>query len=140
TPERLSELDEVNRYVNRIIRPATDYELFGVNERWILPREQGDCEDYALLKRKILVERGWPVSSLLMTVVRDELGEGHAVPAARTPQEDLPLAHHVHEVQLWYLKPYESILRQSSLDPQLWVSLNPQAYSPAATAVVRDRN
>src|SRR5690606_35324140 len=88
TPERLSELDEVNRYVNRRIRPTTDQELFGVTERWVIPTDQGDCEDYALLKRKILIERGWPPSSLLMTVVRDELGEGHAVLTARTAQGD----------------------------------------------------
>lgn len=140
TPQHLSELDEVNRYVNRKIRPATDYEIFGVNERWIIPTGQGDCEDYALLKRKILIERGWPPSALLMTVVRDELGEGHAVLTARTAQGDFILDNKVDEVMLWYLKPYEFIMRQSFLNPKVWVSLNPQAYSPAAIAVVRNRN
>lgn len=140
TPERLSELDEVNRYVNRRIRPTTDQELFGVTERWVIPTDQGDCEDYALLKRKILIERGWPPGSLLMTVVRDELGEGHAVLTARTAQGDFILDNKVDEVLLWYMKPYEYIMRQSFLDPKVWVSLNPQAYSPAAIAVVRDRN
>jgi len=140
TPERLSELDEVNRYVNKLIRPATDYELFGVTERWVLPTEKGDCEDYALLKRKILIERGWPSSALLMTVVRDELGEGHAVLTARTAQGDFILDNKVDEVMLWYMKPYEYIMRQSFLDPKVWVSLNPQAYSPAAIAVVRNRD
>ena len=138
-PEHLSELDEVNRYVNRIIRPATDYELYGVNELWVIPTDRGDCEDYALLKRKILIERGWPVSSLLMTVVRDELGEGHAVLTARTAQGDFILDNKVDEVMLWYMKPYEYIMRQSFLNPRVWVSLNPQAYSPAAIAVARDR-
>lgn len=140
TPERLSELDEVNRYVNRRIRPATDQELFGVTERWVIPTDQGDCEDYALLKRKILIERGWPPSSLLMTVVRDELGEGHAVLTARTAQGDFILDNKVDEVMLWYMKPYEYIMRQSFLDPKVWVSLNPQAYSPAAIAVVRNQD
>jgi predicted transglutaminase-like cysteine proteinase len=140
TPERLSELDEVNRYVNRKIRPATDYELYGVNEKWTLPTDRGDCEDYALLKRKILIERGWPPSALLLTVVRDELGEGHAVLTARTAQGDFILDNKVDEVMLWYMKPYEYIMRQSFLDPRVWVSLNPQAYSPAAIAVVRNRH
>jgi len=139
TPERLSELDEVNRYVNRLVRPATDQELFGVTERWVIPTDKGDCEDYALLKRKILIERGWPSSALLMTVVRDELGEGHAVLTARTLQGDFILDNKVDEVMLWYMKPYEYIMRQSFLDPNVWVSLNPQAYSPAAIAVVRNR-
>ena len=82
--ERLKELDEVNRAVNKEIAPATDLEVYGVNEYWTLPRTRGDCEDYALQKRHNLVTKGWPVSALLMTVVRDEKGEGHAVLTART--------------------------------------------------------
>ena len=82
--ERLKELDEINRAVNKEIAPATDLEVYGVNEYWTLPRTRGDCEDYALLKRHNLVAKGWPVSSVLMTVVRDEKGEGHAVLTART--------------------------------------------------------
>lgn len=140
TPERLSELDEVNRHVNRLIQPATDLELYGVTERWLVPVSRGDCEDYAILKRQILIKRGWPPSALLLTVVRDELGEGHAVLTARTAQGDFILDNKVDAVKLWYLTPYEFIMRQSFLDPKVWVSLNPQAYSPAAIAVVRNRN
>lgn len=139
TPERLSELDEINRYVNRAIQPATDLELYGTTERWVIPISRGDCEDYALLKRQVLIRRGWPPSALLMTVVRDELGEGHAVLTARTAQGDFVLDNKVDAVKLWYLTPYEYVMRQSFLDPKVWVSLNPQAYSPVSIAVVRGR-
>ena len=64
TPERLSELDEVNRGVNQAIEPATDMEVYGVSEYWTIPTNRGDCEDFALLKRKDLIERGWPARSL----------------------------------------------------------------------------
>ncbi|MBN9246231.1 MAG: transglutaminase-like cysteine peptidase, partial [Hyphomicrobium sp.] len=84
TPQSLSELDEVNRGVNHEIEPATDMEVYGVVEYWTLPKTRGDCEDYALLKRHRLIARGWPSSVLLMTVVRDEKNEGHAVLTART--------------------------------------------------------
>ena len=84
TPERLSELDAVNRAVNHEIEPVTDLEIYGQTEYWTIPTTRGDCEDYALLKRKRLIARGWPASALLMTVVRDERGEGHAVLTART--------------------------------------------------------
>ena len=60
TPERLSELDEINRAVNRDVEPATDMEIYGVNEMWTLPKGRGDCEDFALLKRQELLKRGWP--------------------------------------------------------------------------------
>ena len=39
----------------------------------------GDCEDYVLLKRRMLIQSGWPREALLVTVVRNERDEGHAV-------------------------------------------------------------
>ena len=85
SPLRQRELDEINRVVNQEITPETDLEHYGVNEYWTVPTDgRGDCEDYALLKRHKLMQLGWPSSALLMTVVTDESGEGHAVLTART--------------------------------------------------------
>ena len=50
------------------------------------------------MKRKRLMARGWPTSSLLITVVRDEMGEGHAVLTVRTMQGDFILDNKVDEV------------------------------------------
>lgn len=139
TPERLSELDEINRGVNRTIAPATDAEIYGVSEYWTIPADRGDCEDYALLKQKLLMARGWPMSSLLLTVVRDEKGEGHAVLTARTAQGDFVLDNKVEEVRLWSKSAYQFIMRQSYLDPRVWVSLDAtQGAAPAALAGVRN--
>jgi predicted transglutaminase-like cysteine proteinase len=137
TPERLSELDQVNRTVNREIEPATDMEIYGVNELWTIPTKRGDCEDFALLKRKILIEHGWPSSSLLMTVVRDEKNEGHAVLTARTTQGDFILDNKIESVKLWNQTPYHYVMRQSYIDPKIWVSLD-GAYpsTPGAMAGV----
>ena len=139
TPARLSELDEVNRYVNRTVQPITDLEHYGVAEYWTLPKDgKGDCEDYALLKRHLLLERGWPISSLLMTVVRDEKGEGHAVLTARTAQGDYVLDNKAEEVRLWYQTPYEFVMRQSYLNTRAWISLDPTDTSaPLAIAGVK---
>jgi predicted transglutaminase-like cysteine proteinase len=134
TPERLKELDDVNRAVNKAIAPATDLEVYGVNEYWTLPRTRGDCEDYALLKRHNLIRRGWPVSALLMTVVRDEKGEGHAVLTARTVQGDFILDNKTDEVRPWNKTPYDYIMRQSYLNPHVWVALDTRP-SPPATAL-----
>ncbi|MCB1505977.1 MAG: transglutaminase-like cysteine peptidase [Hyphomicrobiaceae bacterium] len=122
-PERLSELDAINRTVNRAIKPLTDMEVYGVTEYWTLPTSAGDCEDYALLKRKMLMQRGWPASSLLMTVVRDERGEGHAVLTARMAQGDYVLDNKVDGVKLWHQTPYQFVMRQSYLNPKVWVAL-----------------
>lgn len=134
TPERLSDLDEVNRSVNRAIKPMTDLELYGVSEYWTLPvANKGDCEDYALMKRQVLMQRGWPASALLMTVVRDEKGDGHAVLTARTAQGDFVLDNKVDDVKLWNKTGYEFVMRQSFIDPRIWVSLDPaQATVPSS--------
>ena len=138
TPERLSELDTINRAVNRAIAPATDMEIYGQAEYWTIPTARGDCEDYALLKRKRLMARGWPASALLMTVVRDEKGEGHAVLTARTLQGDFILDNKIDEVKAWHRTRYEFIMRQSYLNTQIWMSLDPsEATSSLAIAGVR---
>lgn len=131
--ERLRELDDVNREVNKAITPATDLEVYGVNEYWTLPRTKGDCEDYALLKRHDLLKKGWPVGSLLLTVVRDEKGEGHAVLTARTLQGDFILDNKIEEVRLWSQTPYEFVMRQSYINPRVWVALDMRQGPPATS-------
>lgn len=121
----LAVLDSVNRSVNRAISPSTDLELYGVAEYWTIPGSGGDCEDYAILKRRILIKRGWPSSALLLTVVRDENGEGHAVLTARTAQGDFVLDNKVDDVLLWHDTPYEYVMRQSYLNAQVWMALDP---------------
>lgn len=135
TPERLSELDEVNRTVNAAIAPVTDMEAYGVEEYWTLPQTSGDCEDYVLLKRQWLMARGWPDSALLVTVVRDEHGDGHAVLTARTTQGDFILDNKVGEVRIWSATPYQFVMRQSYVNPRAWVSLEETVHDrPVVTA------
>ncbi len=133
-PNRLSELDHVNRRVNAEIAPATDLELYGVVEYWTLPNTSGDCEDYALLKRQILMNRGWPASALLMTVVRDDQGDGHAILTVRTAQGDFILDNKVSDIKLWHQTGYKFVMRQSYVDPRLWMSLATDAHDRGAPA------
>ncbi|MFM9937956.1 MAG: transglutaminase-like cysteine peptidase [Hyphomicrobiaceae bacterium] len=127
---RMSELDAINRHVNRTIIATSDLELYGETERWVIPKTHGDCEDYALLKRQLLMARGWPASALLMTVVRDEKGEGHAVLTARTAQGDFILDNKVDDIKAWHKVPYAYVMRQSYIDPRVWVSLDPKDAKP----------
>lgn len=126
TPERLAELDAVNRRVNHEIEPATDLEVYGQTEYWAIPVTRGDCEDYALLKRQRLIKAGWPVGALLMTVVYDEKGEGHAVLTARMSHGDLILDNKHDEMKLWSKTGYTFVMRQSYIDPKVWLSLEPK--------------
>lgn len=133
-PARLNEVDELNRRINAAIAPATDQELYGVQEYWTLPTTTGDCEDYALLKRHLLIAKGWPPSALLMTVVRDERGDGHAVLTVRTAQGDFILDNKVSDIKLWHQTGYKFVMRQSFVDPRLWMSLAPDAPDRSAAA------
>jgi predicted transglutaminase-like cysteine proteinase len=116
-------VNEVNLYVNKTIIPATDMEVYGKEEYWAYPTTAGDCEDFALLKRRILIQRGFSPSNLLMTVVRKPDGEGHAILTLRTAQGDYELDNLSDEVKLWYQTPYSYIKRQASYNAGRWVTI-----------------
>lgn len=125
------QLVDVNDHVNAIVEPATDLELYGVEEWWTYPIDnRGDCEDYVLLKRKLLLEKGWPASALLITVVRDEFGDGHAVLTVTTSAGDLILDNQNPDIHLWSETPYGFLMRQSARDPNMWVSLRDGRHRP----------
>ena len=133
----LAELDRVNRQVNAEIAPVTDMELYGVEDYWTLPTNgRGDCEDYALLKRQRLMRAGWPASALLMTVVFDEKKEGHAVLTARTADGDFILDNKINDIKLWNKSAYQFVMRQSYLNPRVWMSLDPKRAAPSVPVPV----
>lgn len=130
--DQLAELDRVNRKVNREIEPVSDKDLYGVTEFWTIPTSgKGDCEDYVLLKRHLLLQSGWPASALLITVVLDEKSEGHAVLTARTASGDYVLDNKIDDMKVWHQTPYRFIMRQSYLNPRLWMTLDPKEASPS---------
>jgi len=60
-------------------------EHWSVIDQWDYPSDgKGDCEDFALFKCKILIGEGFPRQALLMTVVKDEHNEGHAILTVKT--------------------------------------------------------
>lgn len=137
TEERWRDLLEVNSFVNHVVIPATDLDFYRREEVWTLPETYGDCEDYVLLKRKWLVERGWATGSLLVTVVFDEVGDGHAVLLVRTSYGDLVLDNKTDEIHGWYDTAYRFVKRQSVSDPNRWVSLGDPRWTAQSTAAPR---
>jgi predicted transglutaminase-like cysteine proteinase len=121
---RWKELLRVNTNVNREIEPETDEDQWGVVERWSFPTTgRGDCEDYVLEKRERLISQGWPRQALLVTVVRDHKGDGHAVLTVRTDRGDFILDNQNPKVLLWTKTGYQYIKRQAQDNPNRWVSL-----------------
>jgi predicted transglutaminase-like cysteine proteinase len=92
TGQRMEELRQVNGHVNSTIVEVSDMEQYGREDVWTLPVSgKGDCEDFALLKRKLLMARGWPASALSIAVGVTSAGETHAVLAVATQEGTLVL-------------------------------------------------
>src|SRR3954454_3659604 len=130
------DLVRVNRWVNETIQPVTDMDHWGVVERWSYPDDgKGDCEDYVLLKRRMLMQPGWPREALLITVVRDKKGDGHAVLTVKTDKGEFILDNQAEEILLWSDTGYRFVKRQSQNNPNTWVALgDPRPAIATATS------
>src|SRR5262245_21425306 len=102
TNKTWADLVRINTWVNDNIKPMTDMDHWGVVEKWSYPDDgYGDCEDYVLLKRRMLMQVGWPRQALLITVVRDLKGEGHAVLTVKTDKGEFILDNQQDHILLW---------------------------------------
>lgn len=133
--ETWSLIVKTNIDVNAAITPMSDDDHWGVAESWDFPDDgYGDCEDYVLEKRRQLHAAGLPLAALMITVVRDLEGAGHAVLTVRTDRGDFILDNKRNRILLWSQTGYGFIKRQANLNPMRWVSLGPAAPATAATA------
>ncbi len=136
TSKSWRDLVRVNKWVNDTIKPITDLDQWGVVERWSYPDTgKGDCEDYVLLKRRMLIQAGWPRQALLITVVRDNRGDGHAVLTVKTDKGEFILDNQNEDILLWSATNYRFVKRQSQQDPNVWVALgDPRPTVATATS------
>jgi predicted transglutaminase-like cysteine proteinase len=137
TPDTWMQLIAIDTTVNRTIRDISDQDQYGRPEVWAYPDSgEGDCEDFALLKRRDLMARGWPASALLMTVVIRANGEGHAVLTVLTDRGDLILDNLTDKVKVWDETDYRYVKRQSTKNPGLWERIddNRDAAAPLTSA------
>lgn len=124
TDENWQQLVSINAHYNQTIIPVSDMDLYQVEEFWTYPTSgYGDCEDYALAKRRSLIEAGWHPSTLLISVVRQQDGSGHAVLIARTDRGDLVLDNQDSMIRVWHETPYKFLKRQSQANAGQWVDM-----------------
>ncbi len=124
TMQAWKDLERVNMWVNTHVKPMTDMDHWGVVERWSYPEDgYGDCEDYVLLKRRMLMESGWPREALLVTVVLDDQDKEHAVLTVTTDIGDYILDNQNEDILPWSKTGYRFVKRQSQSDPNVWVAL-----------------
>jgi predicted transglutaminase-like cysteine proteinase len=132
TIRSLSVLDRINRQVNAAIQPISNFDHWGTMlDHWDYPVDgKGDCKIYALYKRKLLREEGFPRQALLMTIVRDLEGEGHAILTVKTDRGEFVLDNLSDEIRPWNATGYRFVKRQSQEDPNLWLAIG----DPGASA------
>ena len=65
-----------------------------------------------------------PLGGLLITVVRQENGDGHAVLTVLTDRGDLVLDNLSPDVLVWNDTPYRFLKRQSTRDTGQWVAID----------------
>jgi len=125
TPSAFAELDEVNRHVNALPQ-TSDVALYDRDEWWAYPDARGgDCEDLAMMKRKLLIERGWPAEALLLAVVREWNGDGHAVLLVLSGEGQFVLDNKSPTVDRVADAPYRWVKVQSPRRPFIWVNADP---------------
>jgi predicted transglutaminase-like cysteine proteinase len=125
--EALNDLGRVNTWVNHNIKPEPDMDHYGMIQWWRFPDDgAGACHSYALLKRRMLMQAGWPREALLMTIVHEDFGrgEGHAVLTVKTDRGDFILDNLTDDIRLWSNTTYGFYKRQSQADPNVWVWLS----------------
>ena len=121
------DMEEVQEFVNAAIKPMSDMDNAGVADSWGYPNNgYGDCEDYTVLKKRLLIARGWSKNALLLTTAITEKGEAHVVLTVATSEGDYVLDNRMAKVQAWENLPYPWLARQSQANPFTWNAAVPQ--------------
>jgi predicted transglutaminase-like cysteine proteinase len=80
--ERWPQLNFINEVINAVIAPKPGDPA--IDSDWLIGPAEGNCNDYAVTKRHLLLEAGWPASALLLAeVVRVTTGEHHLILVVR---------------------------------------------------------
>jgi predicted transglutaminase-like cysteine proteinase len=130
TADHLAQLEQVQTEVNAEITSRVN-----ASQSWEYAASgYGDCNTYALTKRRALIALGWPEETLLLAAAYTERGEGHLVLVARTAQGDLVLDNRLPQVVDWAQLPYRWIAVQSQKSPARWLKVEADPVTVADAA------
>lgn len=117
-------IKRVNRQVNASTRSVTDLSQYRTKERWALPTSRGgDCEDFALLKKRDLIRAGVDPNKLLIATVLDGQRNAHAVLVYRSASGDLVLDNLTNKIKPWSSTRYLFLRMQNPQKPSGWVGV-----------------
>jgi len=102
TLPKLEQLNAVNQFANEH-EYILDIENYGMDDYWATPKEflynNGDCEDYAIIKMLSLKKLGFDMERIRLVVLQDtNLRTPHAVLAVESKNDILIMDNQVDEV------------------------------------------
>lgn len=97
----------INAAVNARYPQRSDRERFGQDDFWApVDSKGGDCEDFALRKKRELLDYGVPLSMLRIATVLDNERRPHAVLLVRINGTDWVLDNLVNDIVAWHATSY----------------------------------
>jgi predicted transglutaminase-like cysteine proteinase len=154
-PERLiwdaetrRRVEAVNHAVNAAISERPDIVTYGVEDYWAIPTlvgadHFGDCEDYALMKRRDLIAAGVASETLSIAIVKTQNNSMHAVLLIATDRGDFVLDNLDPAIRAWTETNYRWIERQAPGSAFAWVrpggAASPHATGTSRIAMMRAR-
>jgi predicted transglutaminase-like cysteine proteinase len=91
---RYDTLQRVNWDVNQATTYRSDLAKYALPEFWEVADGEGDCEDYALAKRKRLLALGVPLKDVRLCVVFTETADGQARLASKRAGDEASCGDH----------------------------------------------
>ena len=129
TPKTWAQINEINLRINRSIAQRTDLEIYGRDEVWATPLEDGqrfgDCEDFVLEKRRALIAEGFPPKALSIAVVLTPRNERHAVLLVNGEAGEYVLDNMNSWVTPWDKTQYRWRERQVAGSANHWAGVQP---------------
>lgn len=124
TPNNWAALNRINRAINQLIIPESDLEHYDRAEYWTIPADGlGVCHDYAIVKRKALIDAGFPELALRIAIVLTHSGAHHVVLTVTTDRGDFVLDNLSDSIRGWADTDYVWLERQASTSAWSWVGL-----------------
>lgn len=135
----LNTLERVNVSINRAIRPADDFEVYGVKERWGLPLEtmgadaKGNCKHYAMEKRRALIALGVSTESLSLALAIAPGFGRHIVLIVSTAQGDVVMDNLTDRLRRVDQTGYRWLAMQSGPGLLEWAAVKPARVESPTT-------
>jgi predicted transglutaminase-like cysteine proteinase len=118
--ETMELLRRVNHSVNISIVPRAKSYGRNLEDSWAIAPASGDCNDYAVTKRRELIENGLPPSALRLSATKTASGVGHLVLIVSTTKADIVLDNLSEKIRPWQQTDYQWLKIQSATDPRFW--------------------